>query len=82
MSLSTARLDTAATLKQRDVGSLLRDGGSRTLDDVDFFDDDESEWYTFEWWRRLMEGNRPVNGICAGNRDWIRVAGDGSTSYV
>lgn len=48
-----------------------RSGGNQTLDEVSFFDDDEEAWYDFEWWRRFMEGNRPVRGICATNQDWL-----------
>jgi hypothetical protein len=47
-----------------------RGGGSQTLDEVSFFDDFEKAWYSFEWWRKLMESNRPVEGLCASNRDW------------
>lgn len=40
------------------------------LDEVTFLDDEEEEFYTFEFWRRMMESNRPVLGLCATNRDW------------
>lgn len=59
-----------------------RDGGIRTLDEVEFFDEYEEEFYDFEWWRRLMESNRPVAGICATNRDWKIVTSSGNTVPV